>query len=124
MLLYIFLFAFYAYLIFGWIFQNNFIHLLEIALSDETDKTGDMLQLRSASALVDMLPVIDVHCGNFADDHIKCHLEGIMFLISIQLIVSHCFSSNLTKFIYVCARRLQILKGRKIVGLASEDFSF
>ncbi|KAI9082875.1 hypothetical protein K1719_035205 [Acacia pycnantha] len=58
--------------------QNNLVHLLEIALVDEMDKAGDMLLPRSATAFVDMLPVVDASC-DFVDDHIKCHLEGLRF---------------------------------------------
>ncbi|KAE9590312.1 hypothetical protein Lal_00028044 [Lupinus albus] len=56
--------------------QNNMIHILEIALVDEMDMVTDMLQPTSASALVDMLPVVDAYCGNFVDDYTKCHLQG------------------------------------------------
>lgn len=65
-------------LFYTWIFQNDLVHLLEIALIDEMDKAGGMGLPRSATAFVDMLPVVD--CCDFVDDHIKCHLEGILFM--------------------------------------------
>ncbi|KAI4352365.1 hypothetical protein L6164_006625 [Bauhinia variegata] len=56
--------------------QSNMIHLLEIALVNETDKVVDLLQPRPASNLVDVLPTVDGGGANFVDDHVKCHLEG------------------------------------------------
>ncbi|XP_019442749.1 PREDICTED: auxin transport protein BIG-like isoform X1 [Lupinus angustifolius] len=56
--------------------QNNMIHLLETALVDAMDMVADMSRPTSASALVDILPVVDAYCGNFVDDYTKCHLEG------------------------------------------------
>ena len=56
------------------------IHLLEIALVDEMNTVADMLQLTTASTLVDLLPMVDDCCGDFVDDHKKCHLEGIMLI--------------------------------------------
>ncbi|RDX61167.1 Auxin transport protein BIG, partial [Mucuna pruriens] len=58
--------------------QNNMIHLLEMALVDGINVVADMLQPTTASALVDMLPMVDDCSGNFVDDYKKCHLEGIM----------------------------------------------
>nr|KYP76458.1 E3 ubiquitin-protein ligase UBR4 [Cajanus cajan] len=56
--------------------QNNMIHLLEMALVDGINMVADMLQPTTASALVDMLPMVDDCCGTFVDDYKKCHLEG------------------------------------------------
>ncbi|KAK7266596.1 hypothetical protein RIF29_19245 [Crotalaria pallida] len=57
--------------------QNNMVQLLQIALVDEMDMVADILQPTSASALVDMLPIVDGYYGNFVDDYTKCHLEGV-----------------------------------------------
>lgn len=59
------------------IFQNNFIHLLEIALVDGMNMVADVSQPTTSSALLDLLPMVDDLCGSFADDYKKCHLEGI-----------------------------------------------
>ncbi|KAG5092991.1 hypothetical protein JHK82_051769 [Glycine max] len=56
--------------------QNNMLHLLEMALVDGINMVADMLQPTIASALVDMLPMVDDCCGSFVDDYKKCHLEG------------------------------------------------
>ncbi|CAL0317336.1 unnamed protein product [Lupinus luteus] len=56
--------------------QNNIIHLLETALVDAMDMVADMSRPTSASALVDILLVVDAYCSNFVDDYTKCHLEG------------------------------------------------
>ncbi|XP_057436189.1 auxin transport protein BIG isoform X2 [Lotus japonicus] len=56
--------------------QNNFIHLLEIALVDGMNMVADVSQPTTSSALLDLLPMVDDLCGSFADDYKKCHLEG------------------------------------------------
>ncbi|KAL2618195.1 hypothetical protein AAZV13_08G231500 [Glycine max] len=56
--------------------QNNMIHLLEMALVDGINMVADILQPTTASALIDMLPMVDDCCGSFVDDYKKCHLEG------------------------------------------------
>ncbi|KAK7374677.1 hypothetical protein VNO80_08114 [Phaseolus coccineus] len=56
--------------------QNNMIYLLEMALVDGINIVADMLQPTTASALVDILTIVDDCCSNFVDDYKKCHLEG------------------------------------------------
>lgn len=63
-----------------WIFQNNMLHLLEMALVDGINMVADILQPTTASALIDMLPMVDDCCGSFVDDYKKCHLEGTMLM--------------------------------------------
>ena len=73
------------------------LHLLEMALVDGINMVADMLQPTIASALVDMLPMVDDCCGSFVDDYKKCHLEGTILLPKItQLLSCHSFSSILT----------------------------
>ncbi|KAJ1406495.1 Zinc finger, UBR-type [Sesbania bispinosa] len=55
--------------------QNNMVHLLEVALVDGMNMVADMSQPTTASALVDLLPMVDEFCGNFVEDYKKCHLE-------------------------------------------------
>lgn len=52
--------------------ENNMVYLLEIALVDEIDTVPDMLQPTSASALINILSIVDGYCGNFVDDYNKC----------------------------------------------------
>ncbi|XP_014496937.1 auxin transport protein BIG [Vigna radiata var. radiata] len=56
--------------------QNNMIHLLEMALVDGINVVADVFQPTTASALVDILPIVDDCCSDFVDDYKKCHLEG------------------------------------------------
>ncbi|KAL5095744.1 hypothetical protein RYX36_000071 [Vicia faba] len=56
--------------------QANMIHLLEIALVDGVNMVVDILQPTTASSLVDLLPMVDDCCGDYADDYKKCRLEG------------------------------------------------
>ncbi|KAK7295546.1 hypothetical protein RJT34_18456 [Clitoria ternatea] len=56
--------------------QNNMVLLLETTLVDGTNMVADMSQPTTASALIDMLPMVDDFCSNFVDDYKKCHLEG------------------------------------------------
>lgn len=56
--------------------QTNMIHLLEIALVDGVNMVVDILQPTTASALVDLLPMVDDCCGDYVDDYKKCRLEG------------------------------------------------
>lgn len=56
------------------------VHLLEIALVDGVNMVGDMSQPTTASALVDLLPMVDDCCGNYVGDYKNCHLEGIMLI--------------------------------------------
>ncbi|KAL4322754.1 hypothetical protein S245_049914 [Arachis hypogaea] len=53
---------------------QNIMHLLEIALVDEMNILADASQ--PASALVDLLPIVDDCSGYVMDDHRKYHLEG------------------------------------------------
>lgn len=56
------------------------IHLLEIALVDGVNMVVDILQPTTASALVDLLPMVDDCCGDYVDDYKKCRLEGIILI--------------------------------------------
>jgi len=68
-----------------------------MALVDGINIVADMLQPTTASALVDILTIVDDCCSNFVDDYKKCHLEGIILLPEIsQLLSCHGFSFNLT----------------------------
>jgi E3 ubiquitin-protein ligase UBR4 len=56
------------------------IHLLEIALVDGMNMVVDILQPTTASALMDLLPMVDDCCGDYVDEYKKCRLEGIMLI--------------------------------------------
>lgn len=58
------------------------IHLLEISLVDGVNMVVDLLQPTTASSLVDLLPMVDDCCGDYADDYEKCRLEGIMLILN------------------------------------------
>jgi len=64
------------------------IHLLEIALVDGVNMVVDILQPTTASALVDLLPMVDDCCGDYADDYKKCRLEGIILIPNSHPIIA------------------------------------
>lgn len=78
------------------IFQNNVLHLLEIALVDGMSMVVDTSQ-PTTSNLVDLRPIVDEHCSNYVEDYKKVHLEGIILIPNNDpTVVLSWFSANLT----------------------------